>query len=246
MAFTQTWDETVPSNTIVASTYDDALHDFARDARERIIAGAAGPIASRIDFDGVFGASTTGVLYFSTDEAKLYRWNGTVWVDVTLLLLGDYILDFRDNIQQMHTNQPISPFQTQSVILPAGTMTQLSIVEVSASVRLTAGSLAVGISIVADTNSDGVFDMGIVPSVSFVFGTPPDREMFFRGYLVFSPVIAARFPFTTRQNSGGVDTVLTYITQGPDPTVRWVIAMRQTNGGSSSLIYDYLNVRVRK
>jgi hypothetical protein len=48
----------------------------------------------------------TGLLYFSTDTGKLWRWSGSVWVDVTGSLLGGSSLKF-------------FAFQTPAIVAPS-------------------------------------------------------------------------------------------------------------------------------
>lgn len=86
MAFTRDWDETFPPDTQAANLLGQDIRDFKTDIRERV-AALSGTIANRpavgdmITGWGAYGGN--GMLYFSTDEGKVYQWSGAAWVDVT-------------------------------------------------------------------------------------------------------------------------------------------------------------------
>ena len=76
MPFTHVWNSTTPLDTELANLLGQNLRDLKLDISERLGAFAAGTIANRPTPEAAFA----GVMYFATDEGKLYRWSGTAWV----------------------------------------------------------------------------------------------------------------------------------------------------------------------
>lgn len=99
MAFTRAWDEVFPPDTQNANLLGQDVRQFKQDIRERLAAFGAGVIASRETPEAAFGDANKGVLYYATDENKLYRWNGSAWILVkdigalATISVGGAILD---------------------------------------------------------------------------------------------------------------------------------------------------------
>lgn len=82
MAYTHPWDTAAPPDTQLAKLGAQDFRDLKVDIPQRLF--LSGPIGSRPTPEAVFA----GVVYFSTDEAKLYRWTGGVWADITSTFLA--------------------------------------------------------------------------------------------------------------------------------------------------------------
>ena len=124
MAFTRAWDETFPPDTQLANLLGLDIRQFKEDTRERLRDFGAGDIADRPTPEAVFGNANTGVTYYSVDENKLYRWNGTSWVDATQL--SRFFIDFAT------VAIPGGGGDGNSVILPANTLVANDIVKINA------------------------------------------------------------------------------------------------------------------
>jgi hypothetical protein len=79
MAYTNTWDETAPADTSLASLVGQDIRTFKLDIRERV-AQMSGTLANRPTPE----AAWAGLLYFATDTDQAFQWNGNAWVGVTL------------------------------------------------------------------------------------------------------------------------------------------------------------------
>lgn len=79
MAFTNVWDNTTPADTSLASGLGLVIRNLQVDISERMRV-LSGRLADREDFEAVFGDTNRGVLFYSTDERILYRWDGASWV----------------------------------------------------------------------------------------------------------------------------------------------------------------------
>lgn len=83
MGFTNSWDDTFPPDTQAANQLGADLRNFRVDTRERMSA-MSGNDADKPNFEVGFA----GVLWFATDTGKIYRWNGSSWLDVTALIIA--------------------------------------------------------------------------------------------------------------------------------------------------------------
>lgn len=81
MAFTNVWDNTVPSDAELANLYAKNLRDFRTDVQQRM-AQMSGPLASAPTFES---PAFNGVLYFAVDTGQILQWQGS-WVDVSTIL----------------------------------------------------------------------------------------------------------------------------------------------------------------
>jgi hypothetical protein len=85
MAYTNTWDETSPADTSLASLVGQDIRQFKLDVRQRIVSFTAGLFANMPAPEAVWA----GVLYFTTDApARVFQFNGTSWVDITASFPG--------------------------------------------------------------------------------------------------------------------------------------------------------------
>jgi hypothetical protein len=78
MAYTNTWAETAPADSSLASLVGQAIRTFKLDIRERT-SQISGTLAVRPTPEAVFA----GLMYFATDNGKMYEWSGSTWTDVT-------------------------------------------------------------------------------------------------------------------------------------------------------------------
>jgi len=79
VVYSRTWVESDPPDTQLASLLGQVTRYLKTDIRERLF--LSGPIASRPTPEAVF----VGLTYIATDEAKVYRWNGTGWDEISLV-----------------------------------------------------------------------------------------------------------------------------------------------------------------
>lgn len=181
MAFTQTWDETVPSDSVQALTYGDALRDAARDLRERRVAFSAGPIASRETPESVWGTANRGVVYFSTDENKFYRWDGASWVEVTTILSSRLFHYF--NVTPVVVTNPSGITAGVSINIPAAVMKVGSVVEFFGLIRRVSGSGAhlVGVQFggvtITGANDIGTVAEDIITFDGLIYCLPADQQI---------------------------------------------------------------------
>lgn len=88
--FDHPWDITQPPDTQLANLLGQDIRNLKDDIMQRI-AILAGNIADRPTPETVnatWGGTTYGLLFFSLDENKVYRWNGAAWLDVTAQIGG--------------------------------------------------------------------------------------------------------------------------------------------------------------
>ena len=88
--FDHAWDITQPPDTQLANLLGLDIRNLKDDIMQRF-AILSGNIADRPTLETVnatWGGTTNGVLFFSLDEGKVYRWNGSAWVDVTAMIGG--------------------------------------------------------------------------------------------------------------------------------------------------------------
>src|SRR6516225_9507303 len=78
MAYTNSWVETAPADSSLASLVGQAIRTFKLDIRERT-SQISGTLAARPTPEAVFA----GLMYFATDNGKMYEWSGSTWTDVT-------------------------------------------------------------------------------------------------------------------------------------------------------------------
>jgi hypothetical protein len=79
VVYSRTWVESDPSDTQLAILLGQDIRYLKTDIHERLF--VSGPIDSRPTPEAVF----VGLVYISTDEAKIYRWNGTSWDEISLV-----------------------------------------------------------------------------------------------------------------------------------------------------------------
>ena len=111
MPFTRTWDSTQPPDTQLANLLGQDIRNLKEDISERLSAFGAGPIANRPTPEAAFGSATIGVMYFATDEGKLYSWSGTAWV---LVFCRHLITD-----TTLHSNNSAVQVTLTSAVIPA-------------------------------------------------------------------------------------------------------------------------------
>jgi hypothetical protein len=83
--FDHPWDITAPADTQLANLLGQDIRNLKDDVMQRFTS-LAGTIANRPapeTVNATWGGSGYGLLYFSTDENKVYQWNGAAWIDVS-------------------------------------------------------------------------------------------------------------------------------------------------------------------
>lgn len=100
--FTNPWDTTQPPDTQPANLLGQDLRNLKVDIQERMGA-ISGTFAARPTPD-TGNANFTGILYFTTDTAQVFRWNGATWDDVTAAVVGGGVKDYDNYIAQAYFN----------------------------------------------------------------------------------------------------------------------------------------------
>jgi hypothetical protein len=83
--FTNNWDVTFPPDTQLANLLGQDLRQVRTDVMQRMSL-LSGTLANRPTpeiLNATWGGAGFGLLYFSTDNGKIYQWNGAAWADVT-------------------------------------------------------------------------------------------------------------------------------------------------------------------
>src|SRR5882724_1531588 len=91
--FTNNWDTTFPPDTQLANLLGQDLRNFRTDVMERMSL-LSGTFANRPTpevINASWGGAGYGLLYFSTDNNKIYQWNGAAWVDITSSIGGSSV-----------------------------------------------------------------------------------------------------------------------------------------------------------
>jgi hypothetical protein len=85
MAYTDVWDVTQPLDTQAANQGAVDFRATKLDVMQRISSFGAGLLANRPTPEATSGtANWTGVMYWATDTSQVFRWNGTLWDDISL------------------------------------------------------------------------------------------------------------------------------------------------------------------
>lgn len=83
--FTNVWDTTFPPDTQAANLLGQDLRNVRTDVMQRLSL-LSGTLANRPTPETVnatWGGAGFGLLYFATDTAQIFQWNGAVWVNIT-------------------------------------------------------------------------------------------------------------------------------------------------------------------
>lgn len=84
MAYTDVWDVTTPLDTQQANQGAVDFRMTKLDIMQRVASFGAGVLAARPTPETTSGsADWTGVMYWATDTAQVFRWSGTAWVDIS-------------------------------------------------------------------------------------------------------------------------------------------------------------------
>lgn len=235
MPFTNTWSEIVPADTQAAALLANNIRNLKTDLRQRMVAFAAGPIASRETPEAIFGTSTTGVLFFSTDESKVYRWNGAAWLDVTNLILGSVIGDYSDIVPVVVTN-PGAPTNGVDVTIPAASLLVGSIIEIVALVRITAGT-----GVAAQTL---VFGATVIGSVVLVAGG--DTCLMYAQVQVTGAATQKSIFSSQNVTNNPAGTNTSYAT--PTEAISGSIIVKTVSAADPAMTisHEFMNVRVRR
>src|SRR5437868_5156625 len=104
--FTNVWDSTFPPDTQLANLLGQDIRNLKTDIMQRMSL-LSGTFANRPTpeiVNAVWGGAGFGLLYFSTDTAQIFQWNGAAWVDITSTLLGAKVsVLFKDNAAHINT-----------------------------------------------------------------------------------------------------------------------------------------------
>lgn len=88
LPFTNQWDQNFPADTADVLLGASNLRQLRVDVQQRM-AAISGTDATRPNFAAdAQPTQWAGILYFATDTAKVYQWNGAFWVDVTTSIGG--------------------------------------------------------------------------------------------------------------------------------------------------------------
>lgn len=236
MAYTQAWDETIPADTQAANLLGDNIRDLKRDARERVATFGAGVIASRETPEAVWGDANKGIMYFSTDEGKIYRWNGSTWVEITSNFLGTLLKDFGDYTPVTVTN-PGAETLGIDVIIPGGTLIAGSVVQIFAFVRNSAGT---------DFRPQNLY----FGTVKIGSATPQisGDYIILAGVIQVITTVSQKAVFYSQNFNGTVGgTVVTY-TAALTENLANPVTVKTTSDAATPLtqVHEFINVRTRK
>lgn len=126
MAFTNAWDEAQPPDIQAANLLGQDIRSLKTDVRERIC--MSGLIANRPAPEAAF----VGLLYFSTDEGKIYRWDGAAWQNVTAQVSGSTM--FLNSIP-VSGDITVAGGSLQVIVIPANTLQVGDLIEILAGVK---------------------------------------------------------------------------------------------------------------
>lgn len=108
MAYTNVWDVTAPLDTQAANQGAVDFRATKLDLMQRIASFGAGILAARPTPEATGAtADWTGVMYWATDTGQTFRWNGTVWVDITSSIGGTIISSAASIVAPADTNENI-------------------------------------------------------------------------------------------------------------------------------------------
>lgn len=96
--FTGVWDVTFPPDTQLANQLGADLRSLRVDVMQRM-ALLSGTFANRPTpetINATWGGAGFGLLYFSTDNNKIYQWSGSAWADITSSVGGGSIQTVAD------------------------------------------------------------------------------------------------------------------------------------------------------
>lgn len=160
MAFTRPWDDTFPPDTQQANLLGQDIRRDKEDTAERIRAFGAGKIANRETPETDFGNANIGALFFAEDEGKLYRWNGTAW------LLVSINRQFADS-STITIVDPAVDTDGNSITIPAAFLVAGAVIDIFARWRRTVGAsvrvqqLLFGSTVIADSITFSVNDFAV-------------------------------------------------------------------------------------
>lgn len=237
MVFVRAWDEGFPPDTQNANLLGLDIRQFKEDVKERIRAFGAGVIAARETPEATFGDANKGVLYYATDENKLYRWNGSAWLLVKDFSTSAVVL-FNDLSQSVITN-PVSTTVGASVVIPANTGAQGSLFEIFGRVYKNTGA--------GNPNQELRFGAIVISTLSS--GGTARVDLDFHAWILAVELgNMTGFVRTLVKPSGGATTPgLDFIGGAiPSLTASITVDMRTFASADATLIFDGLSVRVTR
>lgn len=235
MPFTRAWDETFPPDTQAANQLGLDIRQEKTDTRERIVAFAAGRLADRETPEAVFGDVNKGVLFFSLDEGRVYRWNGAAWVDVTSSVGGSLVIK---NIVPVTIVNPNINSVGMSLVIPANTLQVGDLVEISTAAYHSVGAVSAGLKIrFGGVSLSGGGNMG-----NFQAST---------GALeIFATIVvlgAASQVSYARSNFGGFVTQGTHLALAADITTPITVDLIFSPGdGAGTYVFDWIYAKILK
>ena len=164
MAYSNVWSVTAPLDTQAANQGAVDFRATKLDVMQRIASFGAGTFANRPTPEATSGtADWTGVMYWATDTAQVFRWSGTAWVDIS-----SNIPTPSSNVHKFTNIIPVTPTDNgsshdgQLITLPANTLTSTSVILINAIATVASGQtnpfskigLAFAATIIAEYRSD--------------------------------------------------------------------------------------------
>jgi hypothetical protein len=122
MAWTDTWDDTLPLDSSAASLLGADLRSLKLDIQQRM-----GAITGTSTSLPPFGSDAqpinwTGVVCFATDNGHVYRWSGSAWVDITSTFFAPQVQSvFVDGAVHTATENG-TPTVMSNVTIPMGVL----------------------------------------------------------------------------------------------------------------------------
>jgi hypothetical protein len=157
--FTNVWDETQPPDTQAANLLGQDIRSLKTDIRERMIAFAAGLDADKPTTVGpAFGSANDGVMFFATDTGQIYRFNGTTWVNITASFFSGQRV-FRSTPGYLFIGGVGAGAGNLQTSVPLGTITGVSIVNISINILLQGLNTQAGSAVELFTGADNLFEV---------------------------------------------------------------------------------------
>jgi hypothetical protein len=86
--FDRTWDISAPVDTSAANLLGQVIRNLKDDIMQRmsLLSGKLTNRPTPETVNAVWGGAGFGLIYFSTDTAQLFQWNGVAWVEITSVI----------------------------------------------------------------------------------------------------------------------------------------------------------------
>jgi len=178
--FTNVWDITFPPDTQLANLLGQDIRNFKNDIMQRfsLLSGTLANRPTPETVNATWGGVGFGILYWSTDTAQVFQWNGAAWVDLTSVFIpaaGTQLKRLSDTTT--YTYSTISNNVTTGVTIPGASLIGGSQVDIESVFQLSNGTTLTfttqvgGSAIVAKSFGSGGSNLYYRATAHFVVGT---------------------------------------------------------------------------